>query len=76
MSEKMSFISYFQHLVVVRRREGEQRRRMLLAAALLGEKNLGLFPTLQEPPISDPLSLTGDHHLPGDTAGTGLTGQA
>lgn len=35
---KMSFISYFQHLVVVRRREGEQRRRLLLAAALLGKK--------------------------------------
>lgn len=29
---KMSFISYFQHLVVVRKREREQRsRRMILA---------------------------------------------
>lgn len=42
---KMSFMSYFQHLVVVRKRGGEQRsRRMLLAAALLWKKHLDLFP--------------------------------
>lgn len=67
---KMSFISYFQHLVVVRRREGEQRRRLLLAAALLGGKKTPGPP--QERLSEEPLSLAGDCHLPGDDAGTGL----
>lgn len=68
----MSFISYFQRLVVVRRREGEQRRRLLLAAALLGKKTWA-FPPLQEQLSPEPLSLARDCHLPGDAAGTGLT---